>query len=124
MTLAQQPAMKILLSVNDAPYGSERAFNALRLAGSLARREGVDVKVFLVGDGAGCAKSGQVVPAGYYNVAQMIAALVRHGGHVGVCGSCMDARGISEAELVEGCKRSSLEEWATWTLEADKPLTF
>ena len=44
--------MKVLIIINDAPYGSERAYNALRLAGSLAKREGVEVCVFLVGDGA------------------------------------------------------------------------
>jgi uncharacterized protein involved in oxidation of intracellular sulfur len=116
--------MKLLISINDAPYGSERAYNALRLAGSLARREDVDVKVFMVGDGAGCAKSGQTVPHGYYNVASMISAVMRHGGHVGVCGSCMDARGITEAELIEGCRRSSLDEWAAWTVDADTHLVF
>lgn len=32
---------KILVIVNDQPYGSERPYNAsLRLAGSLAKREG------------------------------------------------------------------------------------
>jgi uncharacterized protein involved in oxidation of intracellular sulfur len=36
----------------------------------------------------------------------------------------MDARGITEADLVEGARRSSLEEWATWTLEADQTLVF
>jgi uncharacterized protein involved in oxidation of intracellular sulfur len=116
--------MNVLVSINDAPYGSERVYNALRLAGSLAKREGVDVKVFLVGDGAACAKAGQTVPHGYYNVATMIAAVVRHGGRIGVCGSCMDARGITEAELIEGCRRSSLDEWTAWTTDADRHLVF
>jgi uncharacterized protein involved in oxidation of intracellular sulfur len=116
--------MKVLISINEAPYGSERAYNALRLAGALAKREGVDVNVFLVGDGASCAKAGQAVPHGYYNVGTMIAALVRHGGHVGVCGSCMDARGITDAELIDGSWRSSLDEWATWTIDADTSVVF
>jgi uncharacterized protein involved in oxidation of intracellular sulfur len=116
--------MKVLISINDAPYGSERAYNALRLAGALVEREGVDVNVFLVGDAASCAKAGQTVPHGYYNVATMIAAVVRQGGHVGVCGSCMDARGITDAELVDGSRRSTLKEWATWTIDADKSLVF
>jgi uncharacterized protein involved in oxidation of intracellular sulfur len=116
--------MSVLISINDGPYGSERSYNALRLAGSLARRGGFDVKVFLVGDGAACSKAGQVVPHGYYNVATMIAAVVRDGGQVGVCGSCMDARGIVEAELVHGCRRSSLDEWTAWTVEADRHLVF
>ncbi len=116
--------MTFVIIINDAPYGSERAYNALRLAGSLTQREGVELKLFLVGDGAACAKGSQKVPAGYYNVQNMISAVIRHGGEVGVCGSCMDARGITETELVEGAHRSSLEEWTTWTAEADKALVF
>ncbi len=113
-----------LITINDAPYGSERAYNALRLAGALAKREGVGLKIFLVGDGAACAKGNQKVPAGYYNVQNMISAVIRHGGEVGVCGSCMDARGISDAELIEGAHRGSLEEWTTWTAEAEQALVF
>ncbi|HLK11020.1 MAG TPA: DsrE family protein [Candidatus Binatia bacterium] len=116
--------MKMLITINDAPYGSERAYNALRLAGSLAKQEGIELKVFLVGDGAACAKSGQKVLQGYYNVQTMLSAVVRRGAQVGVCGSCMEARGIAEAELVEGTHKSSLDEWTRWTTEADKALVF
>jgi uncharacterized protein involved in oxidation of intracellular sulfur len=116
--------MKILITINDPPYGSERAYNALRLAGSLAKQEGVELEVFLVGDGAACAKSGQKVPQGYYNVQTMLSAVVQRGAKVGVCGSCMEARGITEAELIEGTHKSSLDEWTRWTIEADKALVF
>jgi uncharacterized protein involved in oxidation of intracellular sulfur len=116
--------MKVLLTLNDAPYGTERTYNGLRLAGTLTRKEGVEVKVFLVGDAASSAKKGQKVPQGFYNVETMIGSVVRHGGKVGVCGTCMDARGLTEAELTTGTQRSSLEEWATWTAEADKCLVF
>ena len=115
--------MKTLIVINDAPYGTERAYNALRIAGSLVKRN-TEVKVFLVGDAAACAKSGQKVPPGYYNVEVMLRAALKHGAVVGVCGSCMDARGIADADLCEGAHRSSLEEWTAWTVEADKVLTF
>ncbi|MBI2891486.1 MAG: DsrE family protein [Nitrospirae bacterium] len=116
--------MKVLMTLNDAPYGTERSYNGLRLAGSLAKREGVEVKVFLVGDAAACAKAGQKVPQGYYNIQSMLSSVARRGGSIGVCGTCMDARGISESELVEGARRSSLDEWTTWSLDADKVFTF
>lgn len=116
--------MKVLVVLNDPPYGSERSYNGLRLAGSLAKQDGIEVKVFLAGDAASCAKSGQKVPQGYYNVQTMLAAVTRRGGMVGVCGTCMDARGITEAELAEGTHRSSLDEWTSWTIEADKTLIF
>lgn len=116
--------MTTLIILNDPPYGSERSYNGLRLAASLAKQDGIEVKVFLAGDAASCAKGGQKVPQGYYNVQTMLAAVTRRGGKVGVCGTCMDARGITEAELAQGTRRSSLEEWTSWTIEADKILVF
>jgi uncharacterized protein involved in oxidation of intracellular sulfur len=82
-----------LFIINDPPYGTERAHNALRLAHSLAQREGVGVQVFLIGDGASCAKRGQQTPNGYYNLERMLTAIAHHGGDISVCGTCMDARG-------------------------------
>jgi uncharacterized protein involved in oxidation of intracellular sulfur len=116
--------MNTLFVVNAAPYGTECAYNALRLAASVAKHEGQRVRMFLVGDAAACAQAGQRVPSGYYNVETMLKNLVRHGGEVGVCGSCMDARGMVAERLVEGTKRSSLEGWAQWTIEAEKVVVF
>lgn len=113
-----------LLVLNDAPYGTERSYNGLRLAGSLARRESEDVRVFLIGDAAACAKGGQSVPKGYYNVEVMLRAITRNGGEIGVCGTCMDARGIADAELAEGCRRSTMDELADWTRWGDQALVF
>ena len=42
--------MDVLVILNDAPYGSERTYNGLRLAGSLAKQDDVEVKIFLIGD--------------------------------------------------------------------------
>lgn len=64
------------------------------------------------------------MPPGYYNVQTMLGAVLRHGGSVGVCGSCMDARGIADAHLVEGTHRSSMEQLTSWTVEADRVITF
>jgi uncharacterized protein involved in oxidation of intracellular sulfur len=116
--------MKVLFILNDAPYGSERSYNGLRLAGALARGEGNEAKVFLIGDAAACAKSGQKVPEGFYNIQLMLDRVTKHGGTVGVCGTCMDARGISESELAPGTRRSSLNELAEWTRSADKVIVF
>ncbi|HLF68411.1 MAG TPA: DsrE family protein [Gaiellaceae bacterium] len=116
--------MKVLVLVNDPPYGTERCYNALRLAGSLAKREQADVRVFLMGDAVGCAMAGQVLPNGYYHLDRMLVSAVRHGAQVGLCGTCMDARGIDEGEIVEGARRSSLEELTEWTLWADQVVTF
>lgn len=116
--------MNALFIINDPPYGTERAYNALRLAYSLVQRDGEAVRVFLIGDAASCAKRGQNVPNGYYNLERMLSAFARRGGEVGVCGSCMDARGLTAAELLEGTGRSSMDQLTEWTLAADRVLTF
>ena len=116
--------LKSLFVLNDPPYGTERSYNALRLAGALAKREGEQVRVFLMGDAAACAKAGQSVPQGCYNVNRMLQAVILNQAAIGVCGSCMDARGIQETELLDGTRRSSLEELADWTQWADKVLVF
>ncbi|HZR04136.1 MAG TPA: DsrE family protein [Burkholderiales bacterium] len=116
--------MKTLFILNEAPYGSERSYNGLRLAGSLSKAEGEEVKVFLIGDAAVCAKAGQKVPEGFYNIQVMLGRVLRNRGQVGVCGTCIDARGITEAELIEGTHKSSLAELTTWTQWADKVIVF
>ena len=116
--------MKTLLILNDPPYGTERSYNGLRLAGSLAKRDGQEVRVFLMGDAATCAKSGHQVPRGFYNVNRMLTVVTLHRGEVGVCGSCMDARGLADSELVQGARRSTMDELTDWTLWADRVLVF
>jgi uncharacterized protein involved in oxidation of intracellular sulfur len=112
-----------LFILNDAPYGSERAYNGLRLASALTGQDGQQVRVFLMADAVFCAKSGQKVPEGYYNI-QLMLAKVAHKGEVALCGTCMDARGVAETEIIEGTKRSTLAQLADWTVEADKVLVF
>jgi uncharacterized protein involved in oxidation of intracellular sulfur len=78
--------------------------------------------LFLLGDAAACAVRGQVTPEGYYNIERMLKILVSKGGKIGVCGTCMDGRGIQKEALVDGAHRSSMDELSTWTLEANQVL--
>ena len=78
--------MKTLFILNDAPYGGECSYNALRLAGALGKET--------------------------------------QAGKVSACHSCMEARGMSDAELSEGSTRGSLAQLAEWTEWADKVLVF
>ncbi|HUZ22113.1 MAG TPA: DsrE family protein [Acidimicrobiales bacterium] len=116
--------MKVLVLLNDPPYGTERSYNGFRLAGSLAKREGVEVRVFLFGDAVGCALANQKVPDGYYHLDRMVTSVIRHGGEVGCCGTCMDARAFADEALVSGARRSTLEEVTEWTIWADKVVSF
>jgi uncharacterized protein involved in oxidation of intracellular sulfur len=116
--------MKTLLLLNDPAYGTERSYNGLRLAGSLAKRDDSEVRVFLIGDAVTCAMGDQKVPDGYYHLDRMIETAARHGADVGCCGTCMDARGIHDDHLTKGAHRSTLDELTDWTLWADKVITF
>jgi uncharacterized protein involved in oxidation of intracellular sulfur len=117
------PGVNTLVVIDDQPYGSERPYNALRLANALSKRDGVEMRVFLMGDAVACAVAGQELPDGHYHLDRMLSGLL-HRAQVGCCGSCLDARGLEEEMLVEGARRSSLEELADWTLWADRALTF
>lgn len=112
-----------LFNLNDAPYGSERAYNALRLAAALSAKADQRVRMFLLADAVTCAKSGQKVRKGYYNVQVMLGKVLRK-GEVMLCGTCMDARGIREDKLIDGAKRGTLAQLADWTAEDDKVLVF
>lgn len=117
--------MSYLFILNDPPYGTERTYNGLRLAHNLlTRHEGSAVTVFLMGDAAAAGKAGQKTPNGYYNLERMLKAIVARGGEVLLCGTCMEARGLEPSELVEGCKRSTLDELGEKTTSADKVLVF
>lgn len=72
--------MKTLIILNDPPYGTERSYNGLRLAGGLLRLQpDLDLSVFLMGDAVFCAKAGQETPTGYYNLERMLKPIVRSG---------------------------------------------
>lgn len=102
--------MRILFIINDGPYGTEAAYNALRLARTLQKKdEQVELTIFLMGDGVGTAVQGQSTPDGYYNTERMLSIVIRRGATVRLCSACMDARGISSEDLVEGCERGSMD---------------
>ena len=116
---------KFLLILNDPPYGSERVYNALRLVNALLKKDPQsEVTVFLMADSIIAAKSGQKTPEGYYNVERMLERVLAGNGKVLLCATCMDARGIDDAALLAGARRSSMDELATATIDSDKVLVF
>ena len=117
--------MKCLFIVNDPPYGTERVYNAVRLAQALLKRDpATQVTVFLMADAVLAAKAQQKTPDGYYNVERMLKRVLAGKGVVLLCGTCMDARGISDIELMDGARRSTMDELASATVEADRVLVF
>ncbi len=117
--------MKILLIINDAPYGTEKAYNALRLANQLGKdHETVEVRIFLMADAASCAVADQTTPNGYYNIERMMKVSIRKGAKVKICGSCADARGLKNVPLLEGTEISTMAELTNWIVDSEKVLTF
>ena len=116
---------KVLILINDAPYGTEKAYNAFRLAMQIQKDyENTDLCVFLMADAVTSALPGQNTPNGYYNIERMLKSVLMKKGKVKLCGSCADARGIKEMKLVEGTEMSTMKELTQWTIDSDKVITF
>jgi uncharacterized protein involved in oxidation of intracellular sulfur len=117
--------MRFLFVLNDPPYGTERTYNGLRLAHAMAKKDPeAQITVFLMADAVALAKRGQKTPDGYYNLERMLKRFATGAHRLLLCGTCMDARGPTESELVEGAHRSSMDELASATIEADKVVVF
>ena len=117
--------MKTLFILNDPPYGTERCYNALRLAHALFKRDpDTQITVFLMADAVVGAKAGQTTPDGYCSIERMLKRVVAGKGNVLLCGTCMDARGLADEEMMNGARRSTMDELAAETAAADKVLVF
>jgi len=117
--------MNILIIINDAPYGTEKAYNALRLAMTLKKQAPeLKIKIFLLADAVGCGLPGQKTPSGYYNVEIMLKSVINKGVEVKACGMCMEARGLKNLELIEGVQASNMIEFSEWVKNSDKIVTF
>lgn len=117
--------MKTLFILNHPPYGTEHCYNALRLAAAMIKQASeIRMTVFLMANSVLCAKAGQKTPGGYYNIERMVKRIQSGGGEVLLCGMYMDARGLTDGELLAGARRSSMDELAEATLQADKVLVF
>ena len=117
--------MKALFVLNDPPYGTERCYNALRLAHSLLKNDlAAEIAVVLMADAVIAARRGQKTPDGYYNMERMLTRVVVGNGKVLLCGTCMDARGMVEIDVMDGALRSTMDELAALTVAADKVVVF
>lgn len=118
-------AQKILIILNDAPYGTEKSYNALRLARQIGKdHPEVEIRVFLMADAANCAIPDQNTPNGYYNIERMLEGLIAKGAKVKICGSCAEARGLKQLTLIEGTELSTMAELTGWVVDSDQVITF
>lgn len=117
--------MKFLIIINDGPYGTEKAFNALRIAIQLNKDyPSNEVIIFLLADGVNCAIPNQITPIGFYNIQRMLKFATNNGTRLLLCSGCMEARGLKNTELVEKAESSSMAELTKLIVESDKVLTF
>lgn len=117
--------MSILIIINDAPYGTEKSYNALRLVNQVGKdHPGREVRIFLLADGANCAIANQETPNGYYNIERMMKLALSKGAKVKICGSCAKARGLENISLIEGAELSTMAALADWAIDSDKVFVF
>ncbi|WP_044471019.1 DsrE/DsrF/TusD sulfur relay family protein [Mannheimia massilioguelmaensis] len=116
---------KLLFILNESPYGTEKAFNALRFAINLIEEhpKEVEVKVFCFSDSVLSGLAGQA-PNDGPNVQQTLEVLTGLGTEVKLCTSCTKARGITHLPLVKGVVLGTLDDVSEWTLWADKVINF
>jgi len=115
--------MIITIIINDPPYGTEKAYNAFRLAMALMKDETVEIRIMLMQDAVFCALKGQDTPNGYYNLGRMLQRIADN-GIIRVCITCMKARGITEEHFLEGVKAGDMGLLAEWVKESDKIIDF
>lgn len=117
--------MKTLIIINDAPYGTEKAYNALRLAMQIQKDyEQSELTIFLMADAVTCALPNQNTPSGYYNIERMMRSVISKNGKIKICTTCADARGIKDVKLIEGTMLSTMKELTQLTMETDRVVTF
>ena len=117
--------MSILIIINDAPYGTEKAYNALRLAMTLKKQSpDLEVRIFPLADSVACGLPSQKTPSGYYNIETMLKSVINQGVKVKACGMCMEARGLKQLNLIEGIQSSNMIEFSEWVRSSDKVITF
>jgi uncharacterized protein involved in oxidation of intracellular sulfur len=117
--------MKILIIINDAPYGTEKMFTALRLAMSLQKEYGdLVLRIFLFTDAVTAALPNQIIPEGYYSIEKMLKSVINKGAEVKLCGTCIKARGLKELKLIDGTEISNMKQLSDWIVDSDRIITF
>ena len=106
--------------IGDGAYTSERPYTMLRFAYTAILEEH-KVNIFLVEDGIFVGKKNQD-PTTYDNVGKWMKDIISEGANVKACGVCMKARGLSEDELLDGIKKTTMNGFVEMCEEADNVL--
>jgi tRNA 2-thiouridine synthesizing protein D len=104
--------------ITHAPYGQEKPFTALRFVQAAFQHK---VNIFLIEDGVFVAKKGQKADV---RVEDMLKDAIHSGVTVKLCKNCMEARGLTQDELVDGAEIGIMKELVAWVDRSDKVLVF
>jgi uncharacterized protein involved in oxidation of intracellular sulfur len=115
--------VKVLLLVENPPYGSEGPYNALRLADALLER-GEWVDLFFIGDGVHAARAEQDPSGAAVSVEGQLRGVLEHGAEVTLCGTCCRSRGLAPEHVVDGARVGTIRDLADLVAGADKVVTF
>ncbi len=113
----------VTIVLQEAPYGNEKAWNALRLSEELLSA-GSKVRIFLYADSVVAAKRGQSPTKGFYNIAEMLKGLIDKGVEVRSCITCTKARGLTEDDFIEGAVVGKTLDLARWVEEGGPVMVF
>lgn len=115
----------LTIVINEAPYGDEKVWNALRVARALVSATvRMKVNIFPIGDAVVAAKKGQKTPDGYPNLEKTLWELIEHGVDVVACSTCASARGLAYEDVIEGVQIGTVMQLAHWLNESQGVLSF
>jgi len=113
----------ITIIINELPYKNDRAWNALRLAGSLLEQE-AKVNVFLLEDGIDVGKERQNTQGKGYNLEELTKELLAKGVSFLACSTCLKVCGVSKEKLVDGIVEGHMSDLAKWVKQSNQVLNF
>ena len=115
---------KVIVILNDGP-SSPRSWNGLRVANGMME-VGMEVKIILLDDAVFCAKKGQKLPVGLeeQNLASKLIELSKSGIAVWVCGTCMQAKGLTHEELTDGVNGCCMTDICNLINNSDNAMVF
>ena len=104
--------------ITQAPYGQEKPFTALKFVQASFQHK---VNIFLIEDGVYVGKKGQQADL---RIEDMLKDCIKSGVNVKLCGTCTEARGLIQEEIVEGAEIGTMKNLVHWVDRCDKVLIF
>ncbi len=113
----------VTIVLQEAPYGNEKAWNALKLSRGLLSA-GSTVRIFLYADSVVAAKKDETPPKGHYNIGEMLSGLIGRGVEVRSSITCTKARGFGQEDFIEGARVGEKTDLARWVEEGGPVMVF